>query len=117
MNELQYVELDKSEGHCSVCSLAKQSRLLFPLSNIVSTTCFHTIHGDVWGPYRVPTYDGKRYFLTLVDDHSRYTWIFLLPSKGEVIIVLRNFLLMVQNVYSCSVIVLRTSNGYEFFNS
>ncbi|XP_070013095.1 uncharacterized protein [Nicotiana sylvestris] len=60
MKEFQFVELDKSEGHCVVCPLAKRSRLPFPLSNTVSTTYFHTIHGDVWGPYRVPTYDGKR---------------------------------------------------------
>lgn len=78
MKDFQSVELDKSEGHCTVYPLAKQSRLPFPLSNTVSTTYFHTIHDDVWGPYRVSKYDGRRYFLTLVDDHSRYTYIFLL---------------------------------------
>ncbi|XP_075111867.1 uncharacterized protein LOC142182005 [Nicotiana tabacum] len=35
----------------------------------------------VWGPYRVPTYDGKRYFMTSIDDYSRYTWIFLMNTK------------------------------------
>ncbi|XP_075076338.1 uncharacterized protein LOC142162992 [Nicotiana tabacum] len=38
MKDFQSVELDKSEGHCTVYPLAKQSRLPFPLSNTVSTT-------------------------------------------------------------------------------
>ncbi|XP_075108843.1 uncharacterized protein LOC142180694 [Nicotiana tabacum] len=55
----------------------------------------------------VPTYDGKKYFLTLVDDYSRYSWIFLLPTKVEVIVALRSFLLMIQNAYSASVKIFR----------
>lgn len=57
----------------TVCVLAKQSRLSFPLSNTTTTTCFYILHADVWGPYRVSTHDGKRYFLTLVDDYSTHT--------------------------------------------
>ena len=50
---------------------------------------------DVWGPYRVPTHDGKRYFLTLVDDYSRFTWLILLNSKAEVIVALTTFFVMI----------------------
>ena len=59
----------------------------------------------------------KKYFLTLVDDYSRYTWSFLLPSKADVVVVIKEFLLMVQTVYSSMVKCLRTDNGCEFFNS
>ncbi|XP_070009661.1 uncharacterized protein [Nicotiana sylvestris] len=72
---------------------------------------------SLWGPYRVPTHDGKKYFLTLVDDHSKFTWVFLLPSKAEVIVAIRQFFTMIKNVYSCTVKFLRTDNGCEFFNS
>lgn len=99
----------------TVCSLAKQTRIHVPLSTSQSDACFRIIHGDVWGPYRVPTYDRKKYFLTLVDDYSRYTWIFLLNSKSEVIVALTDFLLMLKNVHSAVIKILRTSNGCEFF--
>ncbi|XP_015162805.1 uncharacterized protein [Solanum tuberosum] len=102
---------------CIVCPLAKQSRLPFPLSNTTTSTCFHILHADVWGPYRVPTHDGKIYFLTIVDDCSRYTWLLLINSKSEVIVALRNFFTMIQNVFSATVKILRTDNGCEFFNS
>ncbi|XP_075106831.1 uncharacterized protein LOC142179846 [Nicotiana tabacum] len=102
---------------CTVCPLGKQTRLPFSLSTTNTNVYFHTLHGNVWGPYKVPTYDGKNYFLTLVDDYSRYCWIFLLPTKVEVIVALRSFLLMIQNVYSASVKIFRSDNGSEFLNS
>lgn len=101
---------------CTVCPLAKQSRLSFPFSNTTTTSCFHSLHADVWGPYRVTTHDGRRYFLTLVDDYSRYTWLISLNSKFEVIVASRKSLLMICNVYSASIKILRSDNGCEFFN-
>lgn len=102
LNDFQTVGCNDVAKHCIVCPLAKQSRLPFPLSTIVSGSCFYIIHGEVWGPYRVPTYDGKRYFPTLVNDHSWYTWVFLLPTKAEVIVSLKSFFFMVKNVYPSS---------------
>ncbi|CAI5959177.1 unnamed protein product [Closterium sp. NIES-65] len=43
-----------------------------------------TLHMDVWGPARVRGQGHKRYFLLVVDDHSRYTTVFPLRSKGDV---------------------------------
>ncbi|CAI7854827.1 unnamed protein product [Closterium sp. NIES-54] len=47
-----------------------------------------TLHMDVWGPARVRGQGHERYFLLVVDDYSRYTTVFLLRSKGEVLEVL-----------------------------
>ncbi|CAI7748776.1 unnamed protein product, partial [Closterium sp. NIES-53] len=47
-----------------------------------------TLHMDVWGPARVRGQGHERYFLLVVDDYSRYTTVFLLPSKGDVTKVL-----------------------------
>ncbi|XP_019228961.1 PREDICTED: uncharacterized protein LOC109210044 [Nicotiana attenuata] len=79
------------ESFCTVCPLAKQTKLLFQLSTTVSQAAFELIHCDVWGPYRVPTYDGKRFFVTIVDDFTRHSWICLIVSKADTIFVLRDF--------------------------
>lgn len=42
------------------------------------------IHSDLWGPARVSTHGGSRYFLTLIDDFSRKLWVYLLRTKYEV---------------------------------
>jgi len=44
---------------CDICPLAKQCRLQFPVSSSRSTNIFQLMHLDVWGPYKVPTYDRK----------------------------------------------------------
>ncbi|CAI7802476.1 unnamed protein product [Closterium sp. NIES-54] len=51
-----------------------------------------TLHMDVWGPARVCGQGHERYFLLVVDDYSRYTTVFPLRSKGEVLAVLINWI-------------------------
>jgi hypothetical protein len=41
------------------------------------------VHGDLCGPVTPATPRGRRYFLLLVDDLSRYMWVMVLDSKGE----------------------------------
>ncbi|CAI7813808.1 unnamed protein product [Closterium sp. NIES-53] len=47
-----------------------------------------TLHMDVWGPARVSGQSRERYFLLVVDDCTRYTTVFPLRSKGQVVDVL-----------------------------
>lgn len=47
----------------------------FPLSISRAQVVFDLIHLDVWGPYKVPTHNGYRFFLTIVDDYSRMCWL------------------------------------------
>ncbi|XP_019255206.1 PREDICTED: uncharacterized protein LOC109233798 [Nicotiana attenuata] len=98
-------------NNCPVCPLAKQTRLLFPTSIFRAVSPFDLVHMDLWGPYKTPTYDKKYYFLTIVDDFSRFTWIHSLQLKSETIVVIKNFMLMVRNQFGVMVKVLRSDNG------
>ena len=69
---------------CIVCHLAKQKRLSFPFNSNMFSSAFYLIHVDIWGPYSIPTHDGYKYFLTIVDDTTRSVWAFLMKSKSEV---------------------------------
>ena len=64
--------------------MAKLKRLPFPFHNKISSCAFDLIHMDVWGPYSTPNLDGFKYFLIVVDDATRATWLFLMKSKYEV---------------------------------
>ncbi|XP_071734177.1 uncharacterized protein [Rutidosis leptorrhynchoides] len=50
---------------------AKHIRDPFPLSDHVTNELGEQLHMDLWGPYRVASIEGYRYFLTIVDDHTR----------------------------------------------
>ena len=82
---------------CFVCPLAKQHKLPFPKSTSVSLSCFDLIHADIWGPYSAPSLNGSRYFLTLVDDHSRCTWVYLMKLKSEASSLIQTFFQMILN--------------------
>ncbi|KAJ0094884.1 hypothetical protein Patl1_15917 [Pistacia atlantica] len=81
----------KCVADCRICPLAKQVRLPFTSSQNRASHPFHLLHMDVWGPYAHPTVDHHRFFLTIVDDHTRITWIFLMKHKSETILHLRKF--------------------------
>ncbi|CAI7801661.1 unnamed protein product [Closterium sp. NIES-53] len=53
----------------------------FPLT----TAPLQTLHMDVWGPARVSGQGRECYFLLVIDDYTRYTMVFPLRSKGEVL--------------------------------
>lgn len=74
------------------------------------------IHCDIWGPYRVPSYSGARYFLTIVDDFSRGTWIYLLNMKNETQSKLKGFLALVDRQFNKRVRIVRSDNGNEFIS-
>jgi len=62
--------------------ISKEKRLPFPLSVFKSKKYFDLIHVDVWGSYSLSSIHGYKYFLTIVDDYSRYTWVFPLKQKS-----------------------------------
>ena len=63
---------------CDVCHRAKQTRNRFPLSETRASKPFELIHRDLWGKYHTPSLSGCQYFLCIVDDFSRATWVYLL---------------------------------------
>lgn len=83
------------DSTCNICPLARQSRLPFSSSEISSKNIFELIHIDTWGPYKVSTHDGHRYFLTIVEDYSRGTWIYLPKAKNNALYLLKCFLALV----------------------
>ena len=102
---------------CPVCSKARQHRLPFPHSQIHTTHVFELIHIDLWGPYRVQTYNGYKYFMTIVDDYSRSTWTHLLSCKSNALSLIKAFVEMVQTQYHASVQTIRSDNAFELGSS
>jgi hypothetical protein len=99
---------------CDVCHFAKQKRLPFTLSTSIATSKFDLLHLDIWGPLAIPSVHGHRYFLTIVDDHTRFVWIILLKQKSEVAIKLQHFITLIENQYTTVPKIIRSDNGPEF---
>jgi len=99
---------------CTVCTLAKQHKLSFPSSISVSQASFDLIHCDLWGPFNVKSNNNASFFLTIVDDFSRFTWVFLLHSKSQTRSFIQYFFQLVETQFLTKVKCLRSDNGVEF---
>ncbi|GKC19011.1 uncharacterized mitochondrial protein-like protein [Tanacetum coccineum] len=66
---------------------------------------------DLCDPMRVASINGKRYTLVIVDDYSRYTWVYFLRSKDETSEIIKKFIAQAQLNCKAKVCNIRTDNG------
>ena len=69
---------------------------------------------DVWGPYSTSTLDGCKYFLTIVDDATRATWVYLMKTKFVVQSLIISFHAMVVTKFNVKIKQIKTDNALEF---
>ena len=50
-----------------------------------SNQLLEIIHTDICGPFDVPYFNGEKYFITFIDDFSRYGYVYFLKEKSQVI--------------------------------
>ena len=72
----------------------------FNTSESMSTDIFDLIHFDVWGRSSISSIGGSQCFVVFVDDYSRYSWIFHMKHRSELLQVYSNFAKMVKTKFS-----------------
>lgn len=56
---------------------------------------------DMWGPLNIVSFQGFQYFLTVVDDFTRHTWIYLLKTKADTRSCIFRFITYISNQFKC----------------
>jgi transposase InsO family protein len=70
---------------------------------------------DLVGLALVCSAGGKWYILVIVDDYSRYAWVFFLADKGETFGFVRDLMLRLKNERNGEVVrAIHIDNGTEF---
>ena len=69
------------------------------------------IHSDISGPMPTTYMSGSRYVLTFFDDFSRFTWVFFLKKKSEVLEKFIYFKAYVENASGSKIKDLKYNNG------
>ena len=81
------------ESDCKACIYARATRV--PMSklriSIPSQNFGDEVHTNVWGPASTSTVKGWRYFVTFTDDATRYTVMYLLKTKDQVLEAYKSF--------------------------
>jgi hypothetical protein len=85
---------------CSACQAGKQVGVHHPHKNIMTTDSpLELLHMDLFGLIAYISIDGSKYCLVIVDDYSRFTWVFFLQEKSQTQETLKRFLRKAQNEF------------------
>jgi transposase InsO family protein len=104
-----------------VCASCRHAKMVAsshpPLTDVMIERPCELLHMDLVGPGRVRSAGGKWYVL-VVDDYSRYAWVFFLVDKGKTFGFVRDLVLRLRNERQGDAIrAIRSDNGSEFRNS
>ncbi|PKU68147.1 Retrovirus-related Pol polyprotein from transposon TNT 1-94 [Dendrobium catenatum] len=111
------LKLGKHIFSCNSCAVSKCHKLKFEHNKHRQVSTLDIIHSDVWGPAPAVSHQGYRYYIIFVDDNSRFTWLYPLRHKSEVLNTFINFKTQVEKYTSHQIKVLRTDGGMEYMNN
>ncbi len=78
---MQLNSKEKDAGSCEGCAQGKQRRDSFLKKSQQKSELLEVIHSDVCGPMHVYSVGGSRYYVTFIDDYSRYTSVYFIKIK------------------------------------
>ena len=98
---------------CEICVESKLTRASF--HNIErSTEPLELIHSDTSDLKYVQTRGGKKYFVTFIDDCTRYCYVYLLRSKDEALEKFMHYKNEVENQLGRKIKAIRSDRGGEY---
>jgi transposase InsO family protein len=104
-----------------VCAPCRHGKMIATSHSLVNTVMTEhpgqLLHMDTIGPSRVCSMGGKWYVLIIVDDYSRYYWVFFLESKDQVFEHFRLLALRLNNEHPNCLKAIHSDNGTEFRNA
>ena len=73
------------------------------------------IHTDICGPFVVPSFSGKKYFITFINDFSCYGYVYFLKEKSQAINALEVFVNEVERQLDKKVKIVKSDRGGEYY--
>ncbi|KAI3771092.1 hypothetical protein L6452_02246 [Arctium lappa] len=106
------------DDHFVACLKGKQHKTSHKSKEINTISSpLNLLHMDLFGPRNVMSIGKKSYYLIIVDDFYRFTWVYFLRTKDETSGLIKSFVLRVENQKNLRVKVIRSDNGTEFKNN
>lgn len=111
------LENKQQMSKCEVCTLEKQTRLPFPENKGNRTkNLLEIVHTDVCDPMRNASFSGAKYFVTFIDDKSRWCEIFFVKNKSDVLGAFKKYKAAAETLTGRKIKALQSDNGKEYCN-
>ena len=69
---------------CTVCNFTKLIRIVSRTLFIQALKPLARIHTDIWGLYQTPSLGKHFYFISLIDDHIKKSWLICLKTQQAI---------------------------------
>nr|AAR87214.1 retrotransposon protein, putative, Ty1-copia sub-class [Oryza sativa Japonica Group] len=102
---------------CHSCVQSKQPRKPHKAAEERNLAPLELLHSDLCEMNGVLTKGGKRYFMTLIDDATRFCYVYLLKTKDEALDYFKIYKAEVENQLDRKIKRLRSDRGGEFFSN
>jgi histone deacetylase 1/2 len=112
-NKLPFDKESSEESICDPCQRAKSHQLPYHISNSVSVAPLQLIFSDVWGPASMSV-GRHHYYVSFIDDYSKFTWIYLLKRKSDVFTAFSNFQKLVERKFDRKILTIQSDWGEEY---
>jgi histone deacetylase 1/2 len=98
---------------CDACQQGKSHQLPYLRSSTISDSAFDLVFSDVWGP--TPTSIGhNNYYVSFIDDHTKFVWIYLLQKKLKFSNASKIFKLLLKGSLTKKIRSIQTNWGGEY---
>ena len=101
---------------CEACKAGKMHADPFPISHSRVSRPLQLVHSDVHGPVKVPTHQGYRYWVSFIDDFSRFKAVYLLKQKSETFDAFKQFKAWAKNITGQKLGTLHDDKGGEYMS-
>ena len=98
---------------CVDCIKAKTTNT-FEKRAVKAQTILELIYTDICGPFD-PCFTGQRYFITFIDDYSRYMYPYLIHEKSESLNKFKDFKSEVEKQLGKPIKIIRSDRGGEYY--
>lgn len=106
-----------NEIKCEICAKCKIHAQPHKPSIHRETKVLELVHSDICGPMKTESLGRAKYFVTFIDDFSRYTETVMLRKRSDVFQAFKNYKQMVEKQTGQRIKKLRTDNGTEYLSN
>ncbi|KAL0406197.1 UNVERIFIED_CONTAM: hypothetical protein Slati_3933600 [Sesamum latifolium] len=101
---------------CESCLKEKMTNKPFVGQSAIANGLLDFVHTDVCGPLSIPAREGFSYFITFIDDQSRYGYVYLMRYKSEAFGRFKEYRLEVENQTNRKIKAVRSDRGGKYLS-
>ncbi|KAA0036106.1 gag/pol protein [Cucumis melo var. makuwa] len=107
---------DNSLPPCDSCLEGKMTKRSFTAKGLRAKTPLELVHSDLCGPMNAKARGGYEYFISFIDDYSRYGHVYLIHNKSDSFEKFKEYKAQVENESGKTIKTFQSDRGGEYMD-